>query len=186
VVEVEDLYEMIRVLLRYLSASAVTSSTINVTGQQSTYQVYCSICRRYVAEKQHHRCDEQSEDRSSAAPAAISTTVTAPEVAQHSVSRLQSNSASTVITVTGNNNSTVVLAAVTPATVPPSSNGTKGEDKSVIYRRYYECNVRVPYQTYINQSCHKPCQFFRVNQRHISCMEIHSNCTSAGGIPVGW
>jgi hypothetical protein len=83
--------------------SAGTSSTSNATGQRSMYQVYCSTCRRYVAENQLHRCHGQSEDRSSAAPAASSKTVTAPVAAQHVVSRLQSNSASTAITVTGNN-----------------------------------------------------------------------------------
>ena len=65
----------------------------------------------------------------------------------------------------------IVSAAATPANVPPSSNGTEGEDESVIYRRCYECNLRVPYQTYYNQSCHGPCQFCRVNRRHISCMK---------------
>ena len=33
-----------------VSASAATSSTVNSTGQRSTYQVYCSVCRRHVAE----------------------------------------------------------------------------------------------------------------------------------------
>jgi hypothetical protein len=88
--------------------------------------------------------------------------------------------------VTGNNNSTVVSAAATPANVPPSSNGTEGEDESVIYRMCYECNFRVPYQMYVNQSCHRPCLFCRVNRRHISCMEVHSDRTNAGGIPLRW
>jgi hypothetical protein len=87
-------------------------------------------------------------------------------------------------TVTGNNNSTVVAASVTPATVPPSSNGTEGEDESVKYLRCYECNVNVPYQVFINQSCHGSCQFCRVNGRHISCMEVHPDRTSAGEIPL--
>ena len=39
---------------------------------------------------------------------------------------------------------------------------------------------------YVNQSCHRPCQFYRVNRRHISCMEVHPDRTSAGGIPVRW
>ena len=90
-----------------VSASAAILSTVNSTGQRSTYQVYCSVCRRYAAENEHPRCSGQAENRSTAAPATSSTTVTAPVVAQHSVSRRQSNSASTAITVTGNNNSMV-------------------------------------------------------------------------------
>jgi hypothetical protein len=67
----------------------------------------------------------------------VFATVTAPVIDQYSVSRRQSNSASTAITVTGNNKSMVVSVAATPATVPPSSNRTKGEDEFVIYRICY-------------------------------------------------
>ena len=85
----EDRYEVLIV-----SASAVTSSTVNATGQRSTYQVYCSVCRRYKAENQHPRCHGQTVDRSlqvSATATASTTSVTALVVAQHSVSRRQSN-----------------------------------------------------------------------------------------------
>ena len=88
-----------------------------------------------MAENQHPRCHGRTENRSSAAPTASTTSVTVPVVAQHSVSRHQSNSASTAITVTGDNNSTVVAATATPANIPPSSNGTEGEDELVINRR---------------------------------------------------
>ena len=155
-------------------ASEATSSTVNATRERTTYQVYCSACRRYVDETLHPRCHVQTDNRSlpvSTVPPPRTTSVTAPVVAQHSVSRRQSNSASTAITVTWNNNSTVVAVTATPANIPPSSNGTEGEDESVIYLRCYECNVNVPHQVSINQSCHGPCQFCRVNRRHISCME---------------
>ena len=88
--------------------------------------------------------------------------------------------------MTGNNNSTVVSAAAASANPPPSSNDTEVEDETVIYRMCYECNMRVPYQMYVNQSCHRPCTLCRVNRRQISCMEVHPDRTSAGGIPVRW
>ena len=100
----------------------------------------------------HPRCHGQAENISNAAHTNSSTTVTAPVIAQHSVSRRQSNSASTAITVTGNNNSTVLAANLLPAYIPPSSNGTEGEDESVIYRKCYECNINVSYQ--INEKNH--------------------------------
>ena len=169
---------------------ASTTSTVNAVIQRAAYQVYCSICRRYVPKDLHPRRHDSTNnhDRSvnSTPTTRTAVTVSAPVMAQQSQSRSQSNSASTSITVTGNHHSTVVAAHTAPATVPPSSNGTEGEDESVIYRRCYECNINVPYQVYVNQSCHGPCQFCRVNRRHISCMEVHPDRTSAGGVPVRW
>ena len=167
-----------------------TTSTVNAVGQRAAYQVYCSICRRYVSEDLHPRCHDSTNNRDRSVTNTPTTntviTVSALVMAQQSQSRSQSNSASTSVTVTGNNNSTIVAAHITPANVPPSRNGTEGEDESIIYRRCYECNINVPYQVYVNQSCHGPCQFCRVNRRHISCMEVHPDRTSAGRISVRW
>ena len=116
-----------------------TTSTVNAAGQRAAYQVYCSIYRKYVSEDLHPRCHDSTNNQDSSVNNTPTTrtavTVSAPVMAQQSQSRSQSNSASTSVTITGNNYSTTVAAHTTPATVPPSSNGTEGEDKSAIYRK---------------------------------------------------
>ena len=107
-------------------------------------------------------------------------------MAQQAHSRSRSNTASTSVTVNGSNNSTVVGDNVPALHQSSSSNSTEGEEDTTIYKRCYDCNVNVPYQVYENRSCHGPCKYCRVNKRHISCMEVHPDRTSAGGVPVRW
>ena len=107
-------------------------------------------------------------------------------MAQQAHSRSRNNTASTSVTVNGNNNSTVVGDNVPALHQSSSSNETEGEEDTTIYKRCYDCNVNVPYQVYENRSCHGPCLYCRVNKRHISCMEVHPDRTSAGGVPVRW
>jgi hypothetical protein len=114
----------------------------------------------------------------------VNTTVTvaAPFIAQQSQSRSQSNSASTSVTKIGINSSTVVGANICCGSKhllnqSSSSNGTEGEEDSIIYRQCYDCNVNVTYQVSPNGSRHGPCQLCGVNQRHISCMEVDPDRT---------
>ena len=87
------------------SDNVSTTSAVNAGGQRTAYQVYCSICRRYVPENQNHRCERPAIDNNNANNA---VTVAAPVMAQQAHSRSRSNTASTSVTVNGNNNSTVV------------------------------------------------------------------------------
>ena len=83
---------------------ASTTSTVNAVGQRAAYQLYCSICRRYVSEDLHPRCHDSTSNRdrsvTNTPTTSTAVTVSAPVMAQQSQSRSQSNSASTSITVT--------------------------------------------------------------------------------------
>jgi hypothetical protein len=121
------------------------------------------------------RCHDATNkrDRSTTNTTAnIAVTVAAPVMAQQSHSRSQSN--------------TMVGSNVPALHQSSSSNATEGKEDTTIYRRCYDCNVNLPYQVYENRSCHGPCLFCRVNKCHISCMEVHPDRTSAGGVPVRW
>jgi hypothetical protein len=130
-----------RVLTRP-SNSGRTTSAVNAVGQRSAYQVYCSICRRYVPEDLHPRCHDatNNRDRSSTNTTAPNTDVTiaAPVMAQQSHLRSQSNTVSTSVTVNGNNNSTVVGYKFSALHKSLSSNATEGEEDTTIYRRCYD------------------------------------------------
>jgi hypothetical protein len=163
---------------------------VNAVEQRASYQVYCSICRRYVSKDLHPRCHVGTNNRERSATNTPATntavTVAAPVMAQQSQSRSHSNTASTSVTVNGNNYSTVVGSNNPALHQFSSSNATEGKEDTTIYRRCYDCNVNVPYQVSENRSCHGPCLLCGVNRPHISCMEVHSDRTSAGGVPVKW
>ena len=127
----------------------------------SSNETFCPTCQRIVLTTEFPRCHQRVPKRPVASTTAEQT-VTEPEP--------------------------------TSTTVPPntigdhslSDNGTEYEDEATICSFCNTCNKMVMHQTKENGSCHGPCVYCRVQKRHVSCMEVNPDRTSADGVPVRW